>query len=132
MKNRKYCLFILFLLLPFFPGCNHKIPFPDSKQFTNPDPVYRAYAGREFDLRTLDIESATDMIHDSKEKGYGGVFIVSNNANAGDLDKGYITQANPHLSLGDKGLVYLSAEFLNVYKAAVEEAKKFRHAGYTV
>jgi hypothetical protein len=125
--NRKYLLFIfLFLVSGFLPGChgNHKTPFPDPKEFSNPDLKFRAYAGREFDLRTLDKKAAIDLILDSKEKGYGGVFIVSTNANAGDLDKAYIKQANPHLSLGDKGLVYLSPEFLSIYKAAVEEAQK--------
>jgi hypothetical protein len=127
MKSSNYLLIIfLFLVSGIVPGCKAKKEnhFPDQTEFSNPEAKYRAFAGREFDLRTLDIKNATDMIHDSKEKGYGGVFIVSNNANAGDLDKGYITQANPHLSLGDKGLVYLSPEFLNVYKATVEEAKK--------
>ncbi len=127
MKSKNHLLIIfLFLVSGIVPGCKSKqeSEFPDQAEFAAPEAKYRAFAGREFDLRTLDIKSAFDMIHDSKEKGYGGVFIVSNNANAGDLDKDYITQANPHLSLGDKGLVYLSPEFLNVYKATVEEAKK--------
>jgi hypothetical protein len=124
---KEYLLFILLgLLTGLLSGCKEKqsVRFPDSAAFSNPDLKYRAYAGREFDLRTLDEKAAITLIRDSKEKGYGGVFIVSTNANAGDLDKGYVAQANPHLSLGYKGLVYLSPEFLNIYKAAVEEAQR--------
>jgi hypothetical protein len=122
----KRFLLLLSLLSGFLTGCKEKqgVRFPDPASFSNPDLKYRAYAGREFDLRTLDKNAAVALIRDSKEKGYGGVFIVSTHANAGDLDKGYVTQANPHLGLGNKGLVYLSPEFLTIYKAAVEEAQK--------
>ncbi len=107
-------------------GCQNtrKDPFPNPVTFADPDPAYKAFAGREFDLRTLDEKAALAIIRDSKEKGYGGVFIVSNYANAGDLDQTYVKQSEPHLKLGDKGLVYLSPEFLAIYKATVEEAAR--------
>jgi hypothetical protein len=127
MKSRN-CLLIIFLFLVsgILPGCKSKqgIHFPDQAQFANPEAKYRAFAGREFDLRTLDTTSAIKMIHDSKEKGFGGVFICSGHGNSGDLDSAYVIQGRPHLQLGNKGMVYLSDEFLAVYKAAVEEAKK--------
>ncbi len=91
MKSKNHLLIIfLFLVSGIVPGCKSKqeSKFPDQAEFSTPEAKYRAFAGREFDLRTLDIKSAFDMIHDSKEKGYGGVFIVSNNANSGDLDSG--------------------------------------------
>jgi hypothetical protein len=127
MKSRNYPLIIfLFLVSGILPGCKAKQGnhFPDQAEFSNPQAKYRAFAGREFDLRTLDIKSATDMIHDSKEKGYGGVFICSVHGNSGDLDSAYVKQGRPHLQLGNKGMIYLSKEFLDVYKATVEEAKK--------
>jgi len=100
------------------------VSFPDSAAFSNPDLKYRAYAGLEFDLRTLDERAAINMIRHSKEKGYGGVFIVSTHGNAGDLDKDYIAQGKSHMKLGDEGIVYLGPEFFRIYKAAVEEAQK--------
>jgi hypothetical protein len=127
MKSRNHLLIIfLFLVSGIMSGCKSKKEshFPDQAEFSNPEAKYRAFAGREFDLRTLDSKSAFDMIHDSKEKGYGGVFIVSNNANSGDLDSAYVKQGKPHMRLGNEGMVYLSKEFLDIYKATVEEAKK--------
>ncbi len=127
MKSINHLLFIFLLLVSgLVPGCKSKKEnkFPDQAEFSNPEAKYRAFAGREFDLRTLDVKSAFDMIHDSKEKGYGGVFIVSNNANSGDLDSAYVLQGKPHMRLGNEGMIYLSREFLDVYKATVEEAKK--------
>ncbi len=40
------------------------------------------------------------------------------------LIQAYVTQGKPHMRLGNKGMVYLSPEFLDIYKATVEEAKK--------
>ncbi len=124
-KNRLISFFLV-LLSVVLPGCKAKQEnrFPDQEQFSSPEAKYRAFAGREFDLRTLDTKSAADMIQDSKEKGYGGVFIVSNYGNSGDLDSAYVTQGKPHMKLGNEGMVYLSNEFLGIYKDAVEEAKK--------
>jgi hypothetical protein len=119
-------LYIFVLLLAILPSChrNDHTTFPDAGKFADPDAQFRAFAGREFDLRTLTEKSALEIIRDSKDKGYGGVFIVSNNGNAGDLDKEFVAQAEPHLKLGHEGLVYLSPEFLSIYKAAVQEAQK--------
>jgi hypothetical protein len=115
-----------FVISGLLSGCNEKKQnsFPGQAEFSSPEAKYRAFAGREFDLRTLDVKSARDMIHDSKVKGFGGVFICSNYGNSGDLDSVYVNQGEPHMKLGNKGMVYLSDEFLAVYKAAVEEAKK--------
>lgn len=127
MKTRNLLIIIfLFLVSGVLSGCKAKQEnkFPDEAEFSTPEAKYRAFAGREFDLRTLDVKSALDMIHDSKEKGYGGVFIVSNYGNSGDLDSAYVKQGKPHMKLGNEGMVYLSKEFLSVYKVAVEEAKK--------
>jgi hypothetical protein len=127
MKTSNLPLFIsLFLVYALSSGCKSKqeSKFPDQAEFSAPEAKYRAFAGREFDLRTLDIKNAFDMIHDSREKGYGGVFICSNYGNSGDLDSAYVKQGEPHMRLGNKGMVYLSKEFLDVYKATVEEAKK--------
>ena len=127
MKSKNLLLIIsLFLVSGLLSGCKSKQErkFPDQAEFLAPEAKYRAFAGREFDLRTLDIKSAMDMIHDSKEKGYGGVFICSNYANSGDLDSAYVKQGEPHMRLGNEGMVYLSEEFLGIYKATVEEAKK--------
>lgn len=127
MKSSCYLLIIfIFLVSGLLSGCKSKqgTRFPDVAEFSNPEAKYRAFAGREFDLRTLNDSSARDMIHDSKEKGYGGVFICSNYANSGDLDSGYVIQGKPHMKLGNKGIIYLGDEFLGIYKAAVEEAKK--------
>ncbi len=127
MKTSNLLLLIsLFLVSALSSGCKSKqeSKFPDQAEFSAPEAKYRAFAGREFDLRTLDIKNAFDMIHDSREKGYGGVFICSNYGNSGDLDSAYVKQGEPHMRLGNKGMVYLSKEFLDVYKATVEEAKK--------
>jgi hypothetical protein len=126
MNHHPLLFMFSFLLSGLLSGCHHhpENSFPDPGEFSNPDAKYRAFAGREFDLRTLDAKNALEIIHDSKDKGYGGVFIVSTNGNAGDLDQEYVAQGKSHLKLGNEGLVYLSAEFLNIYKAAVEEARK--------
>lgn len=104
------------------PG-NKELP-PDEQLFLNPEAKYKAYAGIGMNLAETNTENAKAQIKHCYDWGFGGVFICASNANKGNLPEEYVTQAKPFMLFGDKGMIYLDNDYIKVYKAYLEEAKK--------
>lgn len=118
----------LLLILPaaIYHGCQPtgKADFPNLDQFSDPPAEFRAHAGIGMRLNTVDEESARDQIRHYSERGFGGVFISAGSGNSGDLPEWYVEQGGSFMHLMDSGIVYLSDEFIQVYRAYLDEAEK--------
>lgn len=124
MKDKliRLLLPVLFLLAG---SCRKGAPhFPDAGLFMDPPGEFRAHAGMVMRLNSVDEKGAREQLRSFHEKGFGGVFIVSTTANAGDLPQWYVEQGSSFMNLVDSGMVYLSDEFMEVYRSCLDEAEK--------
>ncbi len=102
----------------------NKDPFPEAEIFTQPPPVYRAYAGTGWNLARINEEEARGQINHYHERGFGGVFISAGHGNAGNLPESYVEQGRSFMRLGRQGIIYLDSTFIKLYRAILEEAEK--------
>ncbi len=98
--------------------------FPHKKVFANPPNVYKGHAGFGMMLDEVDEEMAREQIQHFHSLGFGGVFISAHKGHAGKLPRWYVEQGKPFMRLGYKGIEYLSEEFIEVYRAYLDEAEK--------
>ena len=100
------------------------VVFPDQEIFTHPPNIYKGHAGFGMKLDEVDEEKAREQIREFHSLGFGGVFITAKGGNARRLPRWYVEQANPFMSFGYKGIEYLDEDFIKVYRAYLDEAKK--------
>ncbi len=98
--------------------------FPHKKVFANPPNVYKGHAGFGMMLDEVDEDMAREQIQHFHSLGFGGVFISAHKGHAGKLPRWYVEQGKPFMRLGYKGIEYLSEEFIEVYRAYLDEAEK--------